>query len=83
MLETNEEEIKEPVTDEFKHKLINTIIGFKVDITKLKGKLKLGKHQPKADQEEIYKALSKSPKLDDQALAQYMEKMEMGCSNNQ
>ncbi|EAQ65502.1 transcriptional repressor of sporulation and degradative enzyme production [Marinomonas sp. MED121] len=79
LLKTNEEGIKEPVTDEFKHKLLSAIVGFKIEITKLEGKLKLGQHRPKADQEGVYKALSESPRLDDQALALYMEKMAIGC----
>ncbi len=78
LLKTNEEGVKEPVTDEFKHKLLSAIVGFKIEITKLEGKLKLGQHRPKADQEGVYKALSKSPRLDDQALALYMEKMDIG-----
>ncbi|KJZ15257.1 transcriptional regulator [Marinomonas sp. S3726] len=81
LLETNEEGIKEPVTDEFKHKLLSAIVGFKVEITKLEGKLKLGQHRPKADQEGVFKALSESPRLDDQALAQYMNKMDIGCGS--
>lgn len=79
LLEGNEEGVKEPVSDDFKHKLLSAIVGFKVERTKLEGKLKLGQHRPKADQEGVYQALSQSDRLDDQALAQYMEKMGLGC----
>ena len=78
LLESNEQGVKEPVSDDVKHKLLSAIVGFKVEITKLEGKLKLGQHRPKADQKGVYQALSQSNRLDDQALAQYMEKMGLG-----
>ena len=83
-LNTYEPELLESqdlVTPEFKHKLLSAIVGFKVEITKLEGKLKLGQHRPKADQEGVFKALSESPRLDDQALAEYMKKMGIGCGS--
>ena len=66
------------VTDQIKHKLLSGIVGFKVELTKIEGQLKLGQNRNKEDQVGIYKALSNSQDLHDLALAKYMYKQDIG-----
>lgn len=66
------------VTDQFKQKLLSGIVGFKIELTNLEGKLKLGQNRSKDDQSGIYNALSSSDKYEDLALAKYMEKRNIG-----
>jgi len=69
------------LTNEYRDKLLNGIVGFKVEITKIEGQLKLGQQRSKNDQGGVYAALRSSNKLDDQALAQYMKKVNLGLGN--
>lgn len=69
------------VTDQIKHKLLAGIVGFKVELTKIQGQLKLGQNRSKADQAGIYTTLSNSPDLHDLALAKYMHKLNIGVED--
>lgn len=60
------------ITDEYRDKLLPAIVGFRLDITHIEGKQKLGQQRSTADQQGVFAALSHSPRLDDQALAAYM-----------
>ena len=68
------------VTDEIKHKMLAGIVGFKIELTKIEGQLKLGQNKNKTDQIGVYNALNSSSNLDDLALAQYMQKLDIGVS---
>lgn len=67
------------VTDTIKHKMLAGIVGFKIELRKLQGKLKLGQHRSKDDQAGVYKTLSSSGNSNDLALAKYMQKINIGC----
>lgn len=69
------------LTNEYRDKLLSGIVGFKVEITKIEGQLKLGQQRSKDDQKGVYAALKSSNKLDVQALAQYMKKVNLGLGN--
>tara|TARA_R110002153_G_scaffold19073_3_gene65889 strand:- start:11026 stop:11646 length:621 start_codon:yes stop_codon:yes gene_type:complete len=66
------------VTEPFKHKMLAAIVGFKIELTKLEGQLKLGQNRSKNDQAGIYDALNRSSSYEDLALAKYMQKLGMG-----
>lgn len=72
------------VTDEIKHKMLAGIVGFKIELTKLEGQLKLGQNKNKADQMGVYNALTSSDNLNslnnlnNLALANYMKKQNIG-----
>lgn len=69
------------ITDEFRDKLLAGIVGIKIELSRIDGKLKLGQLRKKEDQEGVYTALSQSNHLADQALAQYMKKLNLGTGN--
>jgi transcriptional regulator len=69
------------VTDQIKHQMLAGIVGFKIELTKIEGKLKLGQNRSKADQAGIYKALNKSQDLNELDLAKYMQKQNIGVDN--
>lgn len=69
------------VTKQFKHKMLAGIVGFKIELTKLEGQLKLGQNRSKDDQSGIYDALNRSSSCEDIALAKYMQKLGMGNLN--
>lgn len=69
------------VTDQIKHKLLSGIVGFKIVLTKLEGQLKLGQNRSKDDQTGIFNALNGSSNVNNLALSNYMQKMNMGVSN--
>ncbi|MEP1447350.1 MAG: FMN-binding negative transcriptional regulator [Paraglaciecola sp.] len=64
---------KDIVTDQIKHKMLAGIVGFKIELTKIEGKLKLGQNRSKEDQNSIFNALNSSNGFDDLALASYMQ----------
>lgn len=64
--------------DEFRDKLLPAIVGFKIVLSKIEGKLKLGQQRSIADQQGVYQGLCKSSQLDALALARYMEKSNLG-----
>ncbi|MCL1065571.1 FMN-binding negative transcriptional regulator [Shewanella olleyana] len=59
---------------EYKAKLSKAIIGFKISITSIEGKLKLGQHRTTADQLGVIAGLNQSTRLDDQALLAYTKR---------
>lgn len=70
------------LTHEYRDKLLAGIVGFKIELTKLEGQLKLGQQRSKTNQLGVYNALKQSKNIDDQALAQYMEKINTGIGLN-
>ncbi|SFF98656.1 hypothetical protein [Neptunomonas qingdaonensis] len=54
------------------------IVGLKVELSNIEGKLKLGQLRKKEDQVGVYNALTQSSNLQDQALAHYMKKINSG-----
>jgi transcriptional regulator len=66
------------ITDDYRNKLLGAIVGFKVEITKIEGKLKLGQQRSKEDQAGVYKALANSESLDMRALAEFMDRQNLG-----
>ena len=69
------------VTDEIKHKMLAGIVGFKIELTKLEGQLKLGQHRSQDDQAGVYNTLNHSSDLNNLALAKYMQKIDVGLGN--
>jgi transcriptional regulator len=69
------------LTDRLKERLLPAIVGFKIEITSMQGKLKLGQQRTKADQQGVYKTLSGSQDPADLALAEYMKKTNIGLGN--
>lgn len=69
------------VTNEFRDKLLSGIVGLKIELSKIEGKLKLGQQRKKEDQIGVYTALSNSQNLDDLALANYMQKLNVGIGS--
>ena len=72
---------KDILTDRLKERLLPAIVGFKIEITRMEGQLKLGQQRTKADQLGVYQALAQSSRLEDPALAQYMKKIDIGLGN--
>ena len=72
---------KDILTDRLKERLLPAIVGFKIEITRMEGQLKLGQQRTKADQLGVYQALAQSSRLEDLALAQYMKKIDIGLGN--
>jgi transcriptional regulator len=69
------------VTDQIKDKLLAGIVGFKIELNKIEGQLKLGQNRSKDDQAGIYKALSSSENLQNLLLAKYMQKLNIGMND--
>ncbi len=69
------------VTDQIKYKMLAGIVGFKIELTKLEGQLKLGQNKNQDDQVGVYNALTHSSNLDNLILAKYMQKLNMGVGN--
>lgn len=69
------------VTDEFRDRLMAAIVGFKIDLSSVEGKLKLGQHRSPEDQAGVYNGLSASESFDSQALAEYMKKLSVGMGD--
>jgi transcriptional regulator len=62
------------VTDHIKHKMLAGIVGFKIELTQIEGKAKLGQNRSKEDQTSVYNALNNSKDLNNVALAKYIQK---------
>jgi transcriptional regulator len=69
------------VTDQIKHKMLAGIVGFKIELTKIEGQLKLGQNRSQDDQTGIYNALNSSSNFDDLALAKYMKTLNIGMAD--
>ncbi|WP_285162628.1 FMN-binding negative transcriptional regulator [Shewanella goraebulensis] len=62
------------IPEDYKDKLSKAIIGFKITITEIEGKLKLGQHRSDADQQGVITGLSLSQRFDDKALLAYTKR---------
>ncbi|MDG1121233.1 MAG: FMN-binding negative transcriptional regulator [Glaciecola sp.] len=69
------------ITPEFRDKLLSGIVGFKIELSTIEGTLKLGQQRTKEDQIGVYKALSNANDLDSRALANYMNKINLGVGS--
>ena len=69
------------IPEEFKSKLSNGIVGFKINIESLQGKEKLGQHRSTEDQLGVLSALSKAESLESQLLHQYMVNRGVGTGS--
>jgi transcriptional regulator len=69
------------ITDEFRDKLLSGIVGFKIEISDIECKLKLGQQRKAEDQSGVYNALLNSSDLDAQSLAQHMKKLSVGTGS--
>lgn len=72
---------KSIITDEYKDKMLLGIVGIKIELSAVEGKLKLGQQRKKEDQIGVYNALRQSSSPEDQALALYMKKINLGTGN--
>jgi transcriptional regulator len=72
---------REQVTPEYTQKLVKAIVGFKIELTQLQGKLKLGQNRTIEDQQGVYSALSESNLLDEKALANFMLDSNLGVGD--
>ncbi|HLX62645.1 MAG TPA: FMN-binding negative transcriptional regulator [Planctomycetota bacterium] len=59
--------------NEFYKKLVNSVVGFRLEITKLEGKFKLNQNHPPERRERVIQALDASPNPDDKAIARLMK----------
>ena len=64
----------------YQQKLAAGIVGVKVTITELSGKLKLGQHRSVADQQGVFAALSNSPQPAARELAALMQQLQLGVA---
>lgn len=69
------------ITESFRDKLLQAIVGIEIDIAMIEGKQKLGQERSVEDQKGVYQALSQSPDLASRMLANYMEEVELGTGN--
>ena len=65
------------VTDSIKHKMLAGIVGFKIELTKLEGQLKLGQNRSQSDKARVYQRLNSSRNLDNLGLAKYMQQLNL------
>ncbi|MYM59992.1 FMN-binding negative transcriptional regulator [Vibrio sp. OCN044] len=69
------------ISESFKTKLSKGIVGFKISISSLQGKEKLGQHRSKEDQLGVTSALSKAGDIESQKLYKYMVSKGLGIGN--
>lgn len=69
------------ITNDFRDKLLGAIVGFKIEISTIECKLKLGQQRKAEDQSGVYNALLNSSDLDALGLAQYMKKLSVGTGS--
>ena len=69
------------IPDEYKIKMLNGIVGFKITITEIQGKDKLGQHRNRNDQLGVVAALSESENPEAKELLKYMQKNSIGIGN--
>lgn len=67
----------------YQQKLAAGIVGVKVTISELSGKLKLGQNRTVADQQGVFTALSTSLQPSAQALAALMQQFQLGAGESQ
>lgn len=69
------------LTKDYRDKLLSGIVGIKIELTDIQGKLKLGQQRSQADQQGVYHALSHSDNVDNIVLAKYMKKRNIGLGS--
>lgn len=69
---------KDTMPDDYRQKLQQAVVGFKISLTGIQAKEKLGQHKKAEDQAAVYQALKQSPYTEAQELATYMEQRELG-----
>lgn len=69
------------ITNEFRDKLLTGIVGFKVELSNIEGKQKLGQQRKVEDQIGVYNALKNSEDLYAQSLAKYMKEHSLGTGD--
>lgn len=72
---------RDVITNEFRDKLLSGIVGFKVELSNIEGKQKLGQQRKTEDQVGVYNALKNSEDFGAQSLAKYMEKQSLGTGS--
>jgi transcriptional regulator len=60
-------------TGDYAQKLVQAIVGFRIEISRIEGKWKLNQNQPQERQEKVMQALSTSESQVDQAVATLMQ----------
>jgi transcriptional regulator len=58
--------------DDFRDKLMQSIVAFEIPIRRIEGKFKLGQNRPAADTQGVFEALSRSDDAESRALARMM-----------
>ncbi|MCB0037393.1 MAG: hypothetical protein KDE51_25350, partial [Anaerolineales bacterium] len=68
------------VTEEIQAKLRAAVVGFKITLTELQGKLKLGQHRQAADQQGVVAGLQAQAETNSEAaeLLRYMRQKQIG-----
>lgn len=66
------------IPGQFKQKMLNGIVGFKMVISQLQGKEKLGQHRNEEDQQGVVSGLENSTHSDAKPLLDYMNKHQIG-----
>jgi transcriptional regulator len=69
------------ITNEYRDKLLSAIVGFKIELSHLESKLKLGQQRIIEDQIGVYNALNNANDPDAQRLAKYMKKQSLGTGS--
>ncbi len=70
-------ENKDIIPEAYAKRLANAIVGFRIKVEKLEGKLKFGQHRSKDDQAGVVEGLKRSEHSDSQSLLSYMKRI--GC----
>jgi transcriptional regulator len=58
--------------DDYRDRMMKSIVAFEIPVTRIEGKFKLGQNRPAADTQGVFNALSSSDNADGRALAQMM-----------
>ena len=59
----------------FQERMLGAIVGFRIEVTRLEAKFKLGQNRPKADRENMMRAFANGGE-DERAMAQWMQRLE-------
>lgn len=63
---------------EFAQKMVQAVVGFRIEISRLEGKWKLSQNQPRERRGKVARALSTSTREEDRAVAALMESLRAG-----
>lgn len=69
---------RERLPEAFERRLLEAVVGFRLEITALQGKHKLGQHRSRADQRGVHAALAASRDPEARRLAEYMQARGLG-----